>query len=110
MSASKENAEGTAVCGGGAAGAAGEGESNKPRISLTVLFVEDAAGAGEGTEGSEELPKISAKRSVLLCTGAAGAPFGAGVEGISSPRRLSYIISGQIVYGQRRTTHVFARL
>lgn len=59
-------------------------------MSLTVLFGADAAGAEVGAEGSEELPKISASRSVLLCTGAAGVPFGAGVEGMSSPRRLSY--------------------
>ena len=58
-------------------------------MSLTVLFGAGAAGAGDEAEGSDELPKISASRSVLFCTGAAEAPFGAGVDGMSSPRRLS---------------------
>ena len=79
-------------------------------MSLTVFFGAGAAGAGEGAEGSDELPKISASRSVLLCTGAAEAPLGAGVDGISSPRRLSCKLSARRSFKDKHVAYIFARL
>lgn len=64
------------------------GESKSPRISW-AMFRGAAGGAGDPVEvaadGSEEPPKISARRSCVA--GTAGAPFETEVPERSSPKR-----------------------
>jgi hypothetical protein len=86
-------------------------ESKRPRISLTLLFGADVDGVGEGAEGVDELPNISARRSWLLCAGgAAAAPFVVGDVTRSSPRRLSYAKLDTGIKCEIKAAYVFTRL
>jgi hypothetical protein len=58
-----------AGCGAVAAGVAED--PKRPRISSTLLFCA-AGGAAADADGVEELPKMSARRSCVVCADGAG--------------------------------------